>query len=285
MWNALQNLCNVEVLDFCSLARGREDDAPPPLFPSSTSICLTGPMSFTMMKSILHSVDPSKITRLELDNLQDFGQRSRGKDLHPLDDLSKLRESQYPDGSPKLRHPGPMRGHLQPLVGSCKVLKHLSLRSAGQDIANDSVWSVHHDRQRYEEWAMFIESVKDTLESLEIEQGIPAEDPHQNGSCRQWDGPMQTLGRPMDLRFVELVLPVISSGPWAHLKTMTIRGVGGSVLRSHRRGCRGGRWQSGSLIAAPMRLRTCLPPDVVLTFEKEASKTFWHRLRSPSYRT
>jgi hypothetical protein len=53
--------------------------------------------------------------------------------------------------------------------------KYLSLRSVGNDDANDYLWSPEKDILRYKEWADFINSIRTTVEILEIEQGLEPE--------------------------------------------------------------------------------------------------------------
>jgi len=58
--------------------------------------------------------------------------------------------------------PGPMRAHLRHLNGRCPALKHLSLRSVGQDDSDGGPWSARNAEQPYEERASFPQSVTPT---------------------------------------------------------------------------------------------------------------------------
>ncbi|KAI9812206.1 MAG: hypothetical protein M1827_004872 [Pycnora praestabilis] len=282
MWKAFQAINNVEKVDFASLAYEREIDAPPPLFSSASSIRLSGLASYAMVRSVLHSVDPSRIVSLDLNNLQDFGQIEEGEDLPSMRDLSTMTESEYADGTPKLRHPGPLRGHLRHMNGKCTNLKNLCLRSVGQDYAPLPMWSAQKDEERYAEWAAFIGSVKTTLETLLFQQDSQAEDPTPNPCGTIVNRlPMQRKGRPMDQRFMNHILPVLITGPWPVLQSVIIQGIGGSVRQYYSR---------KHIDEVPNRvetayslLRMAFPSHVSVTCEKRAGMSFFHRSQGNSY--
>jgi len=281
-WAAFKTLSNIEKLDFCSMVSRREIHAPPPLFSSAKWISIGGQMSHALATSILHSVDPSKITYLELDNLQDLGQLRKHKAI-PLDqDLGQLRETTYPDRSPKVRHPGAMRDHLRFLEGRCTALRTLVMRSVGQDYYRDWLWSAVHDEKRYSEWARFIDSTRSSLQGLQLEQGLTQEDLNQHGCVSHFlQISPQTGGRPMDRRFIEIILPVLLKRPWPKLRALDIRGIGGRVQNCHRRGC------SGEVVSdiesAEFRLKEALGPRISVSWEPEASRTFFIRLWASLY--
>ncbi|KAE8445145.1 hypothetical protein EG329_013747 [Mollisiaceae sp. DMI_Dod_QoI] len=221
-WNAFRLLPNVKYLDFASLAIQRECVAPPLLFPRVTHLRILGQMSFAFVRAFTDSLDPAQLILLEFDNLQDFGQLREGEDLEILTDLAMLPESNDSEGNSIIRHPGSMRGHLRRLEGKCPSMKYLYLRSVGNDWTMDRQWSSAIDAARYKEWASFIDSVRPTLEVLVIEHGLEVESANIL-HCRP--APVQ-VGRPMDERFLEYILPILIQGEWPCLKQMKILGVG-----------------------------------------------------------
>lgn len=272
VWKCFKAMRNVEILDFCSLAMSREVHTPPPLFSSAKKISLGGLMSFAMASSILHSGNPEFITFLELNDVQDHGQLRKGKSLLGNEKPSVLRETMYPNKTPKIRHPGPMRDHLRILTGKCLSLKTLILRSVRQDYIACNFWWSPLDEIRYKQWAAFVDSVRNTLRTFEFEQGLPARY-HIPGGCtyghRQL--PRQSI-RPMDDRYLRYIAPVLFHGSWPELKDVVIRGVGGSV-QDHFVDCNNGGdfWR---IAESQHRLQQALEPNVLLTLEQEATKTF-----------
>ena len=122
-----------------------------------------------------------------------------------------------------------MRSHLDPLAGRCTALTRLCLRGPGQEYVGDRYgWLKELEEQRYAEWARFIDSVRPTVKDLIFEQGrLPNTDAVMYGA---WlvNFPQQDR-RPMDLRFIDHILPVLAQGPWPCLEKMTVRGVFGAV--------------------------------------------------------
>lgn len=281
MWQALTSLSSLRTVDFCSLACERETCSVPPLFSSATGLTLCGQMSYDLATSIMHSVDLSKLTFLSLDNIHDLGQIRKGKSI-PFDrELIHLRESRYADGSPKTKHPGPMRDHLRSLTGKCTALKHLVLRSVGQDFYIDTLWSTELDEQRYDEWANFIDAARYTLRVLEIEQGLP---PENMNSSRCPSGLLrispQTV-RPMDRRLLHHILPILVKQPWPSLKSMSVKGLGGRVQMANYFGTvLGGECDLDSVEA---QLQQALGPHVHVSCKREATKTFFIRAQGFTY--
>ena len=279
-WKAFNSLKHVKSLDFCSTAIVRELNSPPPLFHSATEIRLSGQMSQTMVSSLLHSSDLSKLTFLELNNLQDFGQIRKGKCLPLTSEVETPRETRYRDQKPKNRHPGPMRDHLYYIQGRCTALKHLALRSVGQDYKLDwfeGFGSDVHDEERYTEWANFIDSVKHTLRVLELEQGLPPDKLGPPGCRRGCRELLQRDGRPMDVRFMKYIMPTLLRGPWPHLENMTIKGLGGRVQREFSLDCMGHDMQE-EIDKTRLKLVSALPSSAKLHFEHEAGRTFYSRI-------
>ncbi len=79
LWNVLKTMRNVETLDLVYLSNHLKTNlsrqCPEKLLSSATSIRLQGMMERYAATSILHSVDPAKLTRLSLDNLYDWGMK------------------------------------------------------------------------------------------------------------------------------------------------------------------------------------------------------------------
>ena len=273
MWRCFRAMKCIERIDFQSMTAARERRTPCPQFASANTIRLGGPMSFALATSILHTVDPSKLTCLELDNLQDIGQLRKGKSLGGYENLSDLRETRYPNRSPKIRHPGPMRDHLRKLVGKCCALKSLTLRSVGNDCEFDTTWSELRDVARYEEWAAFIGSLRSSLRTFHYEQGKAPNDRFPYSAYRHDVGPGQSI-RPMDQRFTTHIAPTLIKGPWPKLERVVIKGIGGSVRHSCANRCIDDALDRVN--ACQQQLQEALPQVTMLIFEKEASKTFYH---------
>ena len=280
VWKCFRAMKHVETLDFQSMSFERERHTPPALFASANDVRLGGLMSFALATSILFSIDPSKLTCIELDNLQDLGQLRKGTSLLGNEDLSILRETRYPNKSPKVRHPGPMRDHLKRLTGKCSALRSLTLRSVGQDSWSDEMWSAPHDVARYEEWAAFIDSVRSTLQMLHYEQGKPPTDRGHQPGCNNPHSLMQRI-RPMDHRFITYISSVLIRGRWPKLERLVIKGVGGTVRHA---------WSKSHLDTGSEQVQLChqqlqqaFSPETELIFENEASKTFYHRDRCNPY--
>ncbi|MCJ1433585.1 hypothetical protein MMC27_002948 [Xylographa pallens] len=283
-WTAFLTMCNVQTVDFVSLATERELDSPPlRMFPTAQMVRLGGVFSSALLRSICHGVDPAKLRTLALDNLHDLGQARDGHDLPRASDLSTRTETDCADGTPMLRHPGPTRGCLRPLIGRCTALQHLSLRSVGQDDVHDALWSPAKDEARYAEAAEFIASVRPTLRTLVFEQGLQADDDSDPG-CGSSRAGLSTreAGRPMDVRFVKYIVPVLVEASWPHLREMVIRGVGGSVRRSVERGNR----EMDRTLAEEMYgivHGAMSEQNIRLSWERETSKTFYMRVHDLRY--
>jgi hypothetical protein len=195
--------------------------------------------------------------------------------VHPL-----FSETEDEDGYPLLRHDGPMRGHLRPLLNGFENLRRLFIRTVGQDDSTDQYYLASREKARYEEIAMFISSTAGTLETLVFEQGIIQEGDlslSTVGDPRR----VHQVGRPMDTYFLEFIHPIFLSTEWKKLKKITIRGVGGKP-----RGLNGWRippvgfrtWEQydpAILETAEHNLRTSLGEGVLLEWEPEVGKTFY----------
>lgn len=116
--------------------------------------------------------------------------------------------------------PGPMQNLLGTLAGKCTSLTSLHLRKVGARDQFDftpAYSSKEHDI--YAEWAIFLASVKPTLESLIFEQGerlLPRTER------------AQPPVRPMDQLFGDGIFPVLTgagAGQWPRMKEVVIRGV------------------------------------------------------------
>lgn len=279
-WRILASFDNVQKVDFVSLAREREDTAPPHLFSSVRFIRVGGQMSLAMVTSIMTSLDPAALTSLELNNLQDFGHISGNKTMPPDTNLSIAREISDANGLPILQHPGPMRGYLHPLRGKCTALKRLVLSSVGQENAPDRSWSEEKDLERYQQWADFIDSVRLSLEVLEIEQGLQPEDAQAGPPCRR----PPTVGlRPMDSRFFLAILPVLSRKPWPRLLSMNLRGIGGrrSVYSSGIDGPL--TIGQGEREDIALRIKAAVLAMARLFVGHDAQKTYYHRFYGAMY--
>lgn len=279
-WRILASFGNVRKVDFISLAQVREDAPPSHLFSSVKFLRIGGQISHVMVTSIMSSFDPAALTSLGLDDLQDFGHVSRNKPMPLNTNLSVARETSDKNGLPILQHPGPMRGYLHLLKGKCTALKRLIMRTVGQELALDSSWSEEKDLERYKQWADFIDSVRFSLEGLEIEHGLEAEDPQAMPPCSRI--PMAGI-RPMDMRFIHAILPVLTRKPWPRLVSMSVRGIGG----------RRSVWLAGDdgplTISQSEReditlqIKAVIPATARLLVRHDAQRTYYHRFCGAAY--
>jgi hypothetical protein len=124
----------------------------------------------------------------------------------------------------------PMVGHLEPLVGHLTSLK--SLRIGTIAIKPDSSTGKDtYSHILFASWARLLDSVRATLQSFYFEQGV-----NRNDEAKPKNGPRpgsRTYSdhRPIDLLFVEHILPVLLEAPWPCMKQMHIRGVGRNTQR------------------------------------------------------
>lgn len=117
-----------------------------------------------------------------------------------------------------LVHPGPMRGILPVLHGRCTAFRSLSIRQPGFFADVDQF---HHiaDDQFVQEFALFLRSVKPTLQRLEYEMGHPFEIEQtdiESPPRRDWFGNQQ---------FVRYLLPVLLEPEWPAIQAVSIFGV------------------------------------------------------------
>ena len=183
---------------------------PPPetLFPLATSVRLVGRLDYTFAISILRALDPARLVSLCLDNVQDEGQMNSKERYKMRYDISTAEqiETREPDGERGWVVEGGMRGLLTPLTGHCIALRELVLRKAGQERKPDNDWHEKADEEVYEEWALFIKSRAPTLRKLEGlgYWGEGRQEPPFT-SCRA-SGPPWQPERPMDQRFMRILI-------------------------------------------------------------------------------
>ena len=273
-WMCFKAMKQLAVLDFCSMTPVSRTRTPLTLFPSTKSVRIGGLTSLALATSILHSIDPSHLTSLDLNNLQDLGQLRERRSFTGNEDFVHVIETRYSDGSPTLRHSGIMRDHLRPLTGKCTALQNLTLRSVGSDYPVDPTRSPFMDQEGYEEWAAFIASVRSTLKAIRFEQGIIPQRPVQSiFLCDRGHPRRLSLAiRAMHCRFIRYIEPVFTQSSWPALKTFIIRGIGGRVDYP-----REGVDDQGQCAASKERLRVALQLDGNFIFESEAGRSFYHR--------
>ena len=274
IWNVFASLTSVRTLDLAWLSRHLAmpliHSIPPILFPAATSVRLVGVMPYSLAASILLA-NPQNLLHLDIDNLQQSGiiPSTHIEDL--LDDTAagkthgikrrpakpilipphlQTRQSwnnvrPFRTNSKYFNAPGPMQNLLGALAGKCTSLKTLRLRKAG---ARDQFDFTPACRSKevdfYAEWAIFLASVKPTLESLIFEQG------ERLLHRAEW---AQPAVRPMDQLFGDTIFPVLTTagiGEWPKMKRLLVRGlqqwkegggqgVGETVLVDGRGGLKG----------------------------------------------
>lgn len=279
-WSILASFDNVRRVDFVSLAQQRDGLSPTHIFLSVKSLRIGGQMSHAMVTSIMSSFDPAALTSLELDNLQDFGHVSGNMPMPRNTDLSSVPETRDENGVPILQHPGPMRGYLHLLRGKCTALKRLVMRTVGQERTPDHSFSEVKDLERYQQWADFIDSVRLSLEVLEIDQGLEADDPQAEPPCRRI--PVGDM-RPMDTRFIATILPVLTRKPWPRLVNMSVRGIGGKRSFWITKGDESLTISQDERENITSRIKAAIPATASLSVEPDAQKTYFHRFLDATY--
>ena len=227
-WDVFQTLTQVKFLDFASLSTYHypyTTQHPQTLFPSATSIRLLGVMPRSLPKSILNSINPFNLTHLALDDLQDWGSTENGQPM-TANESSMLGtddvEAQNPYSRQIIVFPGPMYGILDNHIArGLTALRSLHLRKAGHRDSLYDAFSATDDTAVYREWAAFLQldDIQATLEELVLEQGIVQR--ALRGSCRRG-----SFTRPMDRRFIDIVLPVLLTARWKCLRRFDLQGVG-----------------------------------------------------------
>ncbi|CZR53616.1 uncharacterized protein PAC_03496 [Phialocephala subalpina] len=265
LWKAFQSLVNVTSVDICSMDVQQYYVNPPPLFHSATKIRIGGRMPYALFRGIL--AFPAKLQSLDIDNVQGWGQVSDRVRLDHISSLYEVRETEDENLVPITRHPGPMIGHLLPLTGCCTKLRYLRITSVGQDDYPDHRWCEKREKARYTEVAKFIESVKPSLERLHLEYGTEPDRPPPMGfrGIEHWK---HHVGRPMDRRFIENIIPTLSRGPWPVLISMIIRGIGGTPTQTAIRRLYTPE-DDAVFIGAEKGLRSALSKDITVVWERE----------------
>lgn len=193
---------------------------------SATSIRLSGCISQLLSED---TADVSKITTLGLDNIierPDHLQRRRGHIMPHL-----VMPPRYPKA---LKAPGYELDYTK-LTGRCSSLKNLAIRSYGQGIDESDRWDADADELRYARWSDFIASTSPTLETLEFELfDIAAGTNSRHKFARRTTRFEQQINlslrgqlsnKPMNRRFVEIMVPVLAQQSWPKLRKVTILGL------------------------------------------------------------
>ncbi|KAI9670050.1 MAG: hypothetical protein M1817_004530 [Caeruleum heppii] len=302
VWRAFQSITRVHHVDIAFLAKSldpfahsvseedhsqfrlgkrkrAEKEGPPPIFASAGSLRLSGSTPRCIVNAILHAVEPSRLTSLELNNLLDPGQEldddpQRWYRATVDHDNVRLLGTDAAIGDAATL-PCPMSGHLRHLEGRCTALTSLCVRGVGQGNEYEDCWVSANDDARYREWASFITSVQATLTSFTFEQGMPADDEDHRRPIKCRHGVMFPYFdmRPMDARFEKFIVPVLGNDQWPQIKNMTLQGIGG------RDGNYRGRFfPSPDVIEESERLRerirAAVPDGLQLLIEEDATRRF-----------
>ena len=182
-------------------------------------------MEHYLATSVLHSIDPAKLTRLCLDDLYDCGPKvpfvRKGGLWHADDPRVGNGRCLIDDSQNPLR---PMTGLLGKLEGRCTALKSLTLRTK-LDIYAQHYFLGPHDNLFYVEWAMFLHSVRGSLENFRLVQSPKIIFPN-DVFVRAIDS-MVRGAFCLDLDFLQTFWEVLQEGSeWPCLKTLDFGGVG-----------------------------------------------------------
>ncbi|KAF3068899.1 hypothetical protein GL218_08188 [Daldinia childiae] len=252
-WDVFSRLQNVARLDLASLHNIRDQpyirQNPARLFPAITHLRLVGWMHRGLVKTILASLDASKLSSLELDHLQDEGALPSGEPI-PQDLATKHSHHQGdPYGDEGIDEtlwarqergdaaifPGPMwfplRFLRQRYLGSMKHL-HIRLGPFTDTLDQRNCITMFH------ETAQFIRSTKDTLKSISIGLGehptLHCKDEDLLGSCGTSRIRIRQIYRPFcfDLTsaFLHRILAVLTEEQFPHLTRVDLEGF--RIIRS-----------------------------------------------------
>lgn len=230
VWNVLGTLHNVKTLDLAYLSNHLNTDlsrqCPAVLFFNATSIRLQGMMEHYLATSILHSIDPAKLTHLCLDNLYDCGRKGpfvRYDGQWHADNEEVGRGSYLVDQGRQA--PGPMSGLLGELEGRCTALKSLTLRTKLDWYEQSNPFALR-DNTVYAEWAHFLQSVRNTLECFQFEQRPKVVSPQRVSASPSSNVVFLNVFY-LDLDFLETIFQVLLQvGDWPRLKALNLKGVG-----------------------------------------------------------
>ncbi len=236
MWDAFKTFTNVTKLDLACYQETWDwaylRDPPAPLFPAATHIRLSGIMYPESVMAILHPVGLSKLEHLSLDNLQDPGP-CHGKwpeECSTTQDNFNYYTRPFNPNVKVQRLPGTMRYILPRIEHQCSALTSFHYRKPGW-IHNRKGRNTSADVQCYAELASFISCVSLTLQSFHFEQGVSEGliSHVKAGTLEQTFGcirpPPQDM-KPMDERFVKIVLPALMRTEWPRLRELKILGLG-----------------------------------------------------------
>ncbi|KAF7897906.1 uncharacterized protein EAF01_008872 [Botrytis porri] len=316
MWEAWKLLFRVKRLDIYSFAAdwgdfiylpaqpayedylGPSAIITPAVFPEATVIRIGGLMPYNYFRACVST--PSIVASLEMENLQGLLQLRDGCNLsfhvvvcrnidhHFWRNQTRYKETKDESGIPVLRHAGPMRGHLQPLVGKFVRLEHLKISTAGREVSRDVRWSETREKKRYSEMANFIKSVAPKLVTFAFEQGVGLE-PLQKWQLESYDytSTSSQSRRPMDDYFLKYLLPALLEGTWSQLRKFSIQGVCGNVRYETRHLLRYVNFTPEppeALESVMYQLRSVMSNSVALTLERETQRVF-HTSSFNVYRT
>lgn len=271
IFEGFQPLKRIKTLDICCFNREQHIIIPLALFPAAISVKIGGRMPYAFFRAIVSS--PSRLISLEIDNVEGFGQLRDGLDeeLSYVSHLASIPETEDVNGKPLVRHDGPMHGHLRELIGQCTSLRHLVIRTIGQEDAADYRWTRAREEKRYSEMTEFIMATSETLETLIFEQGI---EPLEGGKRL----PIDHHGgaeRPMDSFCLMHIVPALLNTPWLKLKNIAISGVDPS--RQSRRSSAASSFLSKvypNEFSPEDMLRHILPKGAELVWDSRSENTF-----------
>lgn len=138
----------------------------------------------------------------------------------------------------RLDRQGQALGFLAKLTGHCPTLRSFHYICAAAFLDGGTLpwrrfqvdWptQIADENRRYAEVGAFIDSVKPTLRELYFEHGPDTDYFESMNHPSQGILPGQTLASPlpMDVFFDTHIFPVLISGPWQRLRSMTVRGIG-----------------------------------------------------------
>ncbi|CAI6319661.1 unnamed protein product [Periconia digitata] len=209
LWTTFSCFTAVNEIDLAFLTGKPDTSIPPPsLFPTATSLSLTGMPTSATLSSIFSSITPSKLKHLRLNN------------LHSI------------PTTPTTHHVGFALGHLSSLTNRCTSLQSFHYHSTAEYFPGSAPHHQHHptlwqqimqkETLRFTELAAFIESVKFTLRDFFFEHGPDIDYVGSSVSAQQ----RQNNPLPMDQLFDAHLRPVISTGPWPQLRRFRLLGIG-----------------------------------------------------------
>ncbi|KAK8113030.1 hypothetical protein PG984_013556 [Apiospora sp. TS-2023a] len=185
---------------------------------------LTGVTSRNLVKHLLSSVDPTRLRKLDLNNVTEFAELCGIREGITVRQKGQTR----PFPTTFSSHAGPMLTNLRPFISRWNNLETLTIDTVGEP--TPGAWGIaseEAEEKRYEEVGAFIRSVASQLREMHFQQGLHSywHGFRRPGRCGAPRAPHPDGVRPMDSRFHQYILPAITESTWPRLRRLEQLGV------------------------------------------------------------